>query len=58
MIQREVHKVGEETQHVQAVAIKTGQLDNVGGLTRKSPDVAGHLDHGRTPDKVLDVFCL
>lgn len=25
---------------------------------RKGPYVAGHLEHGRMPDKVLDVFCL
>ncbi|KAI2644044.1 Peptide chain release factor 1 [Labeo rohita] len=59
MVQREVRKSEEETQHVKAVALKkTGQLDKVGGRTRKGSDMAGYLDHGRTSDKILDVFCL
>ncbi len=37
---------------------KTGRLDKVWGLTRKGPDMAGHLDHGRTQNKVLDLLCL
>lgn len=52
MIQREVRKAEEETQHVKAVAMKkTGQLDKMGGHIRKGPDMAGYLDHVRMPEK-------
>ncbi len=25
---------------------------------KEGPDLAGHLEHGRTPDKVPNVFCI
>lgn len=47
MVQRKVYKTEEET-----------WLLKVRGHTRKGPGMTGHLDNGRMPDKVLDVFCL
>lgn len=55
MVQREIRKAEEETRHVKAVTMK-----KQGSWTRweGARDLAGYLEHGRTPDKVLVVFCL
>ncbi|KAK0139477.1 hypothetical protein N1851_023796 [Merluccius polli] len=51
---REVRKAEEERRHVKAVAMN--KQGKVGEHARKGTDLAGHLEHGRTPDQVSAVF--